>query len=153
MTFSWLFAEMWLSLTNLQPVFIIYSKIVSIQAHKLSRHWETVPHFLKTLVFTAFCIYFGRFIQFCLFTYTKHAIKWMFMNILLDHCNAILSGCEYDLIWEGVLVILSWSDGHIQCRWCGDASNIIQMATSVVPSLAWTCCSEKQMVGQEICSN
>lgn len=56
------------------------------------------------------------------------------------------------LIYEGALVILCWSDGHIQSRWCGDVGNIIQMATSDVPSLAWMCCLEQGRMEQEIYS-
>ena len=55
-------------------------------------------------------------------------------------------------ILEGVLVILSWSDSHIYSRWCGDVGNIIQMATSVVPSLVWMCCLEQVRIGGEMCS-
>jgi hypothetical protein len=55
-------------------------------------------------------------------------------------------------ILEGVLVILSWSDGHIESRVCGDVGYIIQMAISVVPSLAWMCCLENVRIVREICS-
>ena len=47
-------------------------------------------------------------------------------------------------ILEGALEILSLSDGHTDSRWCGDVGNIIQMATSVVPSLARMYCLERQ---------
>jgi hypothetical protein len=74
--------------------------------------------------------------------------KAFHLTIVMEYCSVV----NVIFIMEGALVILSWSDAHIQSRWCGDVGNIIQMAASVVSSLAWVCCLEQGRREQETCS-